>query len=181
MTEQGLALFDAATARDEAAIVPMHFNEAAQRALGVSVALFRALLGEPGDAAPSADKPGVTMADRLRSLDPAEQEKSLRDLVVKTSAVLLGHTDESEVDGEKDFLELGFDSLIAVELRNQLADMLGIKVPSSVVFDNKTPNALGKWLFDELLDQPVQGGAASTATAGASVSSTPTTPCTACS
>ncbi|AXB47621.1 hypothetical protein A4R43_38460 [Amycolatopsis albispora] len=158
--DQGMALFEAAIARDDAFVVPMHFNEEGQRSQGGAAPLFRGLLGDPVPAA--AEKASVTVLDRLRGMDPAGQRDALQELVVQTSAVLLGHSDAGEVDPERDFLELGFDSLIAVELRNQLSELLGMKLPSSVVFDNKTPSKLAEWLQTELpaeRSSAVSGGA----------------------
>ncbi|WP_370469046.1 alpha/beta fold hydrolase [Amycolatopsis sp. YIM 10] len=146
--DQGMALFEAAISRDDAVVVPMHFNEEGQRSQGGAAPLFRGLLGDP--VVTTAEKASVTVLDRLRGMDPAGQQDALQELVVQTSAVLLGHSDAGEVDPERDFLELGFDSLIAVELRNQLSELLGMKLPSSVVFDNKTPSKLAEWLLSEL-------------------------------
>ncbi|MCZ0973676.1 phosphopantetheine-binding protein [Streptomyces albulus] len=47
-------------------------------------------------------------------------------------------------------MELGFDSLVAVSLRNQLGEVLGLRLPSSVVFDTETPVKLARWLQQEL-------------------------------
>ncbi|MFI6024631.1 SDR family NAD(P)-dependent oxidoreductase [Amycolatopsis magusensis] len=154
--DQGMALFEAAISRSDAFVVPMHFNEEGQRSQGGAAPLFRGLLGDPVPTA--ADKASVTVLDRLRGMDPAGQQDALQELVVQTSAVLLGHSDAGEVDPERDFLELGFDSLIAVELRNQLSELLGMKLPSSVVFDNKTPSKLAEWLQAEL---PAEAASAS--------------------
>ena len=170
---QGVALFDVALARPEANLIPLHFNEAGQRAQGGATPLFRTLLG---DAAPAADQGGtgaVTILDQLRGLDEAGQEKLLRDLVVSTAAVLLGHEDASAINPESDFLVLGFDSLIAVELRNQLAEMLNMRMPTSIVFDSKTPAQLAAWLRAELPSRQPGGGAAATTGGAAAVAVDP--------
>jgi acyl carrier protein len=163
--EQGTALFDAATSRDKALVVPAHLGTEGQGAPGPGARgpvppLLRGLVADAPGAAAAADKSAVTVRDRLRGLDPAGQEDLLRDLVVNTSAALLGHRDATTTDPERDFLELGFDSLIAVELRNQLADMLGVRPPTSVVFDSKTPAQLARWLCDELARHNGPSGAA---------------------
>ncbi|RKN41174.1 SDR family NAD(P)-dependent oxidoreductase [Streptomyces hoynatensis] len=164
---QGMALFDVALARDESCLIPMHFNEAGQRAQGGVTPLFRGLLGDPAPAAEQGRPGAVTVSDQLRGLDEAGQEQLLRDLVVSTSAVLLGHADASAINPESDFLVLGFDSLIAVELRNQLAEMLNMRMPTSIVFDSKTPAQLASWLRTELPSQQVGGGAVAAAGGGA--------------
>ncbi|MDX8030221.1 SDR family NAD(P)-dependent oxidoreductase [Lentzea sp. BCCO 10_0856] len=138
--EQGLALFDAALGHTRSVLVPIHV--AAQRGP------VSKLLGGTTEA--PQEKAAVTVLDRLRNAGPEERETMVRDLVTGTSAALLGHPDPGAVDPRKDFLELGFDSLIAVELRNQLNELLGLKLVGSVVFDNKTPSNLAQHLLGEL-------------------------------
>ncbi|GAB3690869.1 hypothetical protein GCM10027597_46950 [Saccharopolyspora tripterygii] len=158
--EQGLALFDAALVADESLAVAAHVETSAP---GGGGALLRGLVPEASIAGTTGRTAAVTVLERLRDADPEEREGMVRDLVVGLSATLLGHPDPSAVAPERDFLELGFDSLIAVELRNQLSDQLNVRPSSSIVFDSKTPEQLAKTLLGELgsLDgagaAPVQG------------------------
>ncbi|GAB2848466.1 SDR family NAD(P)-dependent oxidoreductase [Lentzea nigeriaca] len=143
--EQGLALFDAALAANKNAVVPMHVNRNQQRV----APLLRDVVDE--QTLPQQSQiAAVTVLDRLRDTDPDERADEIRGLVIGTCAALLGHSDPSTVDPEKNFLELGFDSLIAVELRNQLNDMLNLKLPGSAVFDSGTPAALATRVDTEL-------------------------------
>ena len=162
--EQGLALFEEALARDEALLVPMYVNPAGQRAHGPVAPLLRGVLTEAPTAVPG-EKDAVTVLDRLRNAAPEAREAMIRDLVVGTSAALLGHPDASAVDADKDFLELGFDSLIAVELRNRLGELLDLKPAGSVVFDSKTPANLARTLLADL--GTLRGPAAPSAGTGA--------------
>ena len=41
---------------------------------------------------------------------------------------------------------MGFDSLGAVEFRNRLKSISGLKLPTSIVFDHPTPTALARYL-----------------------------------
>ncbi|TDC91292.1 SDR family NAD(P)-dependent oxidoreductase [Saccharopolyspora aridisoli] len=145
--EQGLALFDAAIAGDEALVVAAHVETSAPGAVGP---LLRGLVSDEPIAGATGRTAAVTVLERLREADQGEREGMVRDLVIGLSSALLGHPDRSAVDPERDFLELGFDSLIAVELRNQLSEQLSTRLSSSVVFDSKTPQQLAKTLVGEL-------------------------------
>ncbi|WP_420705329.1 acyl carrier protein, partial [Streptomyces albus] len=63
------------------------------------------------------------------------------------AASVLGFTEATAVDVSKSFRDLGFDSLTAVELRNGLAAETALTLPSTLVYDYPSVEAL----TDELL------------------------------
>ncbi|NEC71237.1 type I polyketide synthase [Streptomyces rochei] len=99
----------------------------------------------------------ASFREHFASLSAAEQDTALLDLVVDCAAELLGHTDTADVDPDRDFLELGFDSLIGIELRRRLSEATGLQLPASIVYDSGSPSGLTAWLRTEL---GAQGGAA---------------------
>ncbi|HEV2786782.1 MAG TPA: type I polyketide synthase, partial [Solirubrobacteraceae bacterium] len=72
--------------------------------------------------------------------------KVVLELVRSHAAAVLGHPGPETIDPERPFKELGFDSLAAVELRNRLAQVTGLRLPSTLVYDHPTPSAVAEQL-----------------------------------
>ncbi|MEU1755181.1 SDR family NAD(P)-dependent oxidoreductase [Micromonospora matsumotoense] len=70
-----------------------------------------------------------------------------RDLTTEIDALLrrvLGDRAPAVVDPTATFHDLGFNSLLAVELRDELAAATGLVLPSGLLFDHPTPAALAE-------------------------------------
>ena len=93
---------------------------------------------------------GVVMAERLRALPPAERTDLVIDHVRAAVATVLGHRSAGRIDPLRSFIELGFDSLTAVELRDRLEAASGLRLASSVAFDHPTVSALAEHLLKQL-------------------------------
>ncbi|WP_370147137.1 type I polyketide synthase [Streptacidiphilus sp. EB129] len=149
-TAEGLALFDTALASPEAALLPIRLDLAAHRA-GPVPPLLRGLVR-------SARRPGPAAAEapsrnRLLAADRAERSRLLRALVLLHASQVLGHRDGGALPDQAAFLEVGFDSLTAVELRNRLAAATGLQLRPTVVFDSGSPAVLTERLLAELDQQ----------------------------
>jgi polyketide synthase 12/polyene macrolide polyketide synthase len=160
--DRGPALFDAATGAAEALLLPGWIALATAGRAEIPPLLSGLVTGIRRTAAAVDIDPG-TLAERLANAGPAEQEGLLLELVVASAAGLLGHADSSAVDPDRGFLESGFDSLIAMELRRRLTQATGMHLPATVVFDSKTPTELARWLRAEFFAQPGMGGSAAAA------------------
>ncbi|WP_308457404.1 SDR family NAD(P)-dependent oxidoreductase, partial [Streptomyces sp. SM10] len=168
--EQGLALLDAALASPRAALVPVGLDLTALQSQAVAGALpgvFRGLVRTAGRrrAPAAATTGGSTLGQRLAGLAPQERDRELLDLVRTQAASVLGHAGAETVDGDKQFKELGVDSLTAVELRNRLNAATGLRLPATLVFDYPTPAALAGFLLTEILGVVVPENASALLTA----------------
>ncbi|WP_327130126.1 SDR family NAD(P)-dependent oxidoreductase [Streptomyces sp. NBC_01343] len=154
--DQGLALFEAALGSAEPLVIPIGLTGAGMRPQGEVPPLFRGLVRTARRTAANIAGGKDTAADLTRQLLALSEKDRLRyltDLVRTEAAAVLGHASADAVEPDRDFYELGFDSLTAVELRNKLAACTGMRLSATVVFDNKTPADLAGWLRGELAHQ----------------------------
>jgi polyene macrolide polyketide synthase len=152
--EDGLALLDAANATAEPQLAPLAIDTKALSAhagSGLLPPMLQGLVRESaredrGDAQNS-------LGQRLAAAPKSEWESIVVDLVRSEVASVLGHSSSDAVDPEREFKELGFDSLAAVELGNRLTDATGLAIQPSVTFDLQTPHALAAYLAERLRDE----------------------------
>ena len=161
--EHGLALFDASLGADTHAVAPIALDGAAMRKqaeAGTLPPVFRGLVHAPvlRRAARAASGAAGGLAERLAALSDAECDRLLLDLVRRHTATVLGHGSPDSLGARRTFRELGFDSLTAVELRNSLGAVTGLRLPATLVFDHPTPEAVAALLRAEL--SPPQASAA---------------------
>ncbi|MFJ8856738.1 SDR family NAD(P)-dependent oxidoreductase, partial [Streptomyces sp. NPDC102437] len=90
---------------------------------------------------------------RLAGMTAAERRSWFLATVTTEVAAVLGHSASDDIEANRSFKDLGFDSLTAVELRNQLANGLGITLPSTLVFDYPTSEQLAVHLASLFADE----------------------------
>jgi acyl carrier protein len=157
-TGDALALLDAALALDEPALVPVRLDTAALRAAdrdGPLPAPLRHLAGEDrAPAAPRAEAAGTERADdtgglarRLAGMTAPERERVLLDLVRTHAAAVLGEGVGDDIDPDRGFTDLGFDSLTDLELCRRLERATGLSLPDTVALDHPNANLLAAHLL----------------------------------
>ncbi|HTI19341.1 MAG TPA: thioesterase domain-containing protein, partial [Kutzneria sp.] len=146
-----LALFDATCTSENPVLVPIRLDVKALNAAGPDrlAPVFHGLIRTTRKAAGKPADP-TALRKQLSGMDESGQENLLRELVLANAAIVLGHPSPDSVDPDRDFLASGFDSLTAMELRNALNAATGLTLPAMVVFDNKSPAELARWLCTEL-------------------------------
>jgi acyl carrier protein len=148
-----LALLDASTAADRAVTVPAALDPASLRGPGGEVPpLLRGLVRggrRTAASAPTGDG-GSALLRRLEPLSEPDRESAVVDVVRGEAAAVLGYASPSAIAPGAAFSDLGFDSLTALELRNRLGAVTGIRLAATLVFDQPTPQALARHLLAEL-------------------------------
>jgi acyl transferase domain-containing protein/SAM-dependent methyltransferase len=128
--------------------------------------------GAPGLAAPSA-APGPRAAEpattpgadvpapdafreRLRAALPDERPRLLLDLVISQVVAVLRLDPSRPPSPTHRLMDLGFDSLMAVQLRNRVGKALGLErpLPATLLFDYPTAQAMAERLLKILTPAP---------------------------
>ncbi|MFJ5818521.1 type I polyketide synthase, partial [Streptomyces sp. NPDC093108] len=168
---EGLELLDRAVGEGAPGLlVPVRLSSpaiCAQAQAGTLPALLRALVPATvrRQAAAGAAGGGAPI-NRLTGLSSAEREEYVADLVRREVAGVLGHATPDAVQATQPFTELGFDSLTAVELRNRLAAVTGLRLPATLIFDHPTSAALADRILNDLVGDSAEMPANSTRTVG---------------
>ncbi|WP_433722795.1 SDR family NAD(P)-dependent oxidoreductase [Nocardia sp. CA-129566] len=147
---EALDLFDAAVRTGEPVLAVTRLDQEALRANESGVPaplreLVRTRVRRAAAASAEPDLPG-----RLAGLEPDARIQALVELVRARAAAALGHDDDAMVTRDRSFQELGFDSLMAVELRNDLGKALALSLPATLIFDHANPAALAEHLAGRL-------------------------------
>ncbi|MEL6603508.1 MAG: SDR family NAD(P)-dependent oxidoreductase [Cyanobacteria bacterium J06614_10] len=107
-----------------------------------------------------ADSPAHVAATRIQkkiqSAEISDRPAILSSYLRQQLALVLGVPVTSLVDEQSSFIDLGLDSLTAVELRNRLQTGLGCTLPVTLMYDRPTLAALRDYLLQDHLQQSGQ-------------------------
>ena len=133
------------------------FTSARARPLIEDLAEVQAALGPRTSGAPMATE--GELREQLRSASVRERREMVLKLVCTEVARVMGHSTHESVDPKQAFKELGFDSLMAVEVHNRLVAVTGVQLPATLVFDYPTPVGVAEYLLGELVEDGSSEGA----------------------
>ncbi len=145
-TARALELFDRAGELDEPLLAAAELDRSGLRSQardGLLAAALRGLVRTP-----VRHRQG-SLREQLAGLAEAERPALVLELVRSHVAAVLGYGSGQEVEPERAFLDLGFDSLSAVELRNRLIAATGLQFPPTLAFDYPSPATLAAHLAAE--------------------------------
>jgi acyl carrier protein len=87
-----------------------------------------------------------SLKDRLEAAPPNQRRTLLIEQIRRETGRALGLSNLESLPNNRPLGELGLDSLMAVELRNALAETVGRSLPATLLFDYPTVEALTEYL-----------------------------------
>ncbi|MFB7248924.1 phosphopantetheine-binding protein, partial [Streptomyces populi] len=94
--------------------------------------------------------PAVLLKERLANAPDGERHGIVLAVVRSEAAAVLALPGAEDLDTRAELLDLGFSSLMAVELRNQLGAITGVQVPPTLVYDYPSAHDVATFLCDAL-------------------------------
>ncbi len=103
----------------------------------------------PGDAQVAAEEGDFARA--LESAPAPDRRERLREHVTAHVRAVLGFSDSAAVNSRQGLLDMGMNSLMAVELRNRVQRRLGRNLPATLVFDHPSIDAITDYIYRDVL------------------------------
>ena len=153
---EGLALLDEALRQPEPVVAAVNLDLGPLRARGVP-ALLRDLVGAAGPGLRRAKEGGGRhKLTQLLALSGKARQQEAEALIRGEIAAVLHLASPSALALEQPLRELGMDSLLAVEISNRLAALLGKRLSATLLFDYPSVKALAEHLFGEAPVAPAE-------------------------
>ena len=142
---------------DWAAFLPL-FSSARPTRLADEIPEAREAVERAAGAAGEEDTgKAAALRARLLDMDDAGRRRLLLELVREHAAAVLGYGTSGTIERDRAFREMGLDSITAVELRNRLGAVTGLRLPATLVFDHPSADDLAAHLRSALLAEDGAG------------------------
>tara|TARA_R100000365_G_C2748646_1_gene80944 strand:+ start:6277 stop:12678 length:6402 start_codon:yes stop_codon:yes gene_type:complete len=126
-----------------------HFLKTAPK--GIDLSMFDGLSRDTGAVVSNTPSSSAAHAlhDQLAGLSREALEAELRRIAENAARSIIGMDDSEEIGRAEPLKDLGLDSLMAVELRNDLARTLGLRLSATLLFDYPTIDRLCHYLSEQ--------------------------------
>jgi NADPH:quinone reductase-like Zn-dependent oxidoreductase/acyl carrier protein len=125
------------------------FAAAAPQALDMSP-FARFSKNHPNASAEPAGSLVQTLGEKLTIAPPGERHDKLQQCVETAARDIIGLPADTDIDPDQPLKDIGLDSLMAVEMRNELARAIGLRLTATLLFDYPTVNRLVEHLDVQL-------------------------------
>jgi acyl transferase domain-containing protein/SAM-dependent methyltransferase len=100
-----------------------------------------------------AQAPAIEILNQLQTALPDERLELLIDFLQQHVARILRHDPNDRIDRRARLMDIGVDSLMAVELRSRVSSALELpqSLPATLIFDYPTIEAIAQYLLHEVL------------------------------
>jgi 3-oxoacyl-(acyl-carrier-protein) synthase/SAM-dependent methyltransferase/acyl carrier protein len=147
---EGMELFDLilASAEPQVAVLPFDWTSvpnAHRRVPTLLRDLFAAHAAGVSSESPSIDEHGLLL-ERLRSATNGDRQAALVAFIRARAAQLLNLDPQITIPEDRPLIEFGFDSLVGLELKNDLQEVLVTALPATLFFDFPTIADLSRYL-----------------------------------
>lgn len=141
----------------QAGVVPIEWSRFLQQFPAGGRPPFLAEIAEVGMSStgePPSTPGNVRIVRTIQEASPGDRMNILSDFIATQAAKVLGIDPSKPIQARQPLNELGLDSLMAVELRNALGMAIGRPLPSTLLFDYPTLEALTGYFAKEILQLP---------------------------
>ncbi len=144
----------------EQCVVDLDLQRLASFVPSTDVGLYAELFSSGVESGETSNTVAARIA-QLKQAPQAERRAIMLLLIQELAAKVMGQSDPTRIESNRPLQEQGFDSLMAVDLRNLIAKTFSVELPVSLLFDYPTPEKIGNFLLDEVLSwceaaEPVQ-------------------------
>ncbi len=136
----GLALLEEVLRLPDTLVVPMNLDPATLARDEAVPPMLRRLVPTSHRSGPQRHSPAPPTI--LARIPEAQRREVLLDAIRRNAAEVLGLREPNAIPVDRSLFELGFDSLMAVELRNRLSKGLSIRIDAGAILQTPVPDVL---------------------------------------